>query len=365
MAPDRQTPATNDNAAVDVPAMMAKALKYFPQRQDFRWAASDAREGATPPYTSMLFPFGGFAALRNGWGRGDNMLYFDFGPIGYMHAHQDKLNVILWAHGRQILFDSGRSNYDEFPRYQHYAMDTYSHNTVLVDDRPQRRAPGRPNPDQTPYKQLTDFQSELTPQYDYVAGVYDGKYGKPHSDPDAYEKGSDFADDNVEPATHHRRVIFYKPDVFVIADTLIARDQQSHTYDTRWQLDSTEVTLASDGQTAFTADADQPNLEVIPLLTAGLTVKKTTAQKEPHLLGWKFWSKPLPATTLQHLKSGPDTVQFATLLLPLKPGQTSLVQSAKAAGPSSFEFTLRDGRHFRLEIPPDPAKKITLTPMTP
>ena len=46
------------------------------------------------------------SSMRSGWETNANYLMCDAGPVGYRHAHQDKLNLVVWAYGRQILFDS-------------------------------------------------------------------------------------------------------------------------------------------------------------------------------------------------------------------------------------------------------------------
>ena len=125
----------------------------------------EAVEGQKPDFTSVALPYAGYAAMRSGWERDANMLYFDFGPVGYRHAHQDKLQVMIWAYGRQVLFDPGRINYLE-TRHQNYCMDTFSHNTVLVDHRPQRRIwYEHPHPDDRPYPKVSDFEWESTPGF--------------------------------------------------------------------------------------------------------------------------------------------------------------------------------------------------------
>lgn len=361
MAPDRNAPPTNDNVPVSVPGIMQEALKYFPDRADFRWAATDGKEGKAPEYTSVLLPYAGFGAMRSGWGREDNMLYFDMGPVGYTHAHQDKLQVVIWAYGRHILFDPGRDNYSG-DAHSHYSMDTHSHNTVLVDNRPQRRRwHTDPSPKKMPYKPLPDLKWESTDQYDYAAGVYDEAYGLPGNTESYPYEGKQFNQGWGTPATHHRRVFFLKPDIFVVADTLISKDGKPHQYDVRWHLDSTKTGIAGDGFTVATADAGQPNLEIVPLMTEGLTIKTTSAQNSPEILGWRIPDKSYPATTLQHFKTGPGTVQFLTVLLPLRSGQKALHASAKPVGEGNWNVTLADGRELVIQCPSDPASRLDVT----
>jgi len=359
MAPDRTAPATNDNGPQNVPYMLRKALERFPDRDDFRWIVSDGKDGRKPDFTSIVLPYAGFAMMRSGWERDGHMLYFDFGPVGYRHAHQDKLEVMVWAYGRQILFDPGRVNYADTP-HQNYCMDTHSHNTVLVDHRPQRRIWYEdPHPDKRPYPKLKDFDWESTDRYDYASGVYDKAYGLPgESDAYPYKKGGNFKEGWEHPAIHHRRVFFLKPDVFLVADTMIAQDDRCHEYDVRWHLDSLQTRLGEDGYSVATSDGDMPNLEIVPLRTKGLTVKTTSAQDKPEILGWKITKESEPATTLQHIQSGSGTVQFLTLLLPLKSGQRTLFKKGHRESEESWKVQLDDGRELSITAPGTGSEKL-------
>lgn len=364
MAPDRTTPATNDNGPQNVVTILKRALERFPAREDFQWIVTDGQEGRKPDFTSIVLPYAGFAAMRSGWATDDNMLYFDFGPVGYRHAHQDKLEVILWAYGRQILFDPGRIIYEE-NRYNNYCLDTFCHNTALVDNRPQRRIWYKaPHPDNSPYKQLSDFNWKSTDEYDYASGIYDDAYGiAGESDAYPYKEGGNFKEGWTAPAVHHRRVLFIKPDVFLIADTLVAQDDQPHEYEVRWHLDSVETQLSEDGTSVRTTDTGVPNLELVALLDEGLKTNMVSAQDEPQILGWKVVGTPVPATTVQHIKSGPDTIQFLTLLLPLKAGQSDLLEKVRPLGDQMWEIGLKDGRDLKVLVPEDSAEPLSCFPV--
>ncbi|MAF12551.1 hypothetical protein CMK11_19055, partial [Candidatus Poribacteria bacterium] len=243
MTPDRDLPRFNDSWNTNVPRTMRQAAELFPVRAEFAWAANDGREGSAPGETSHLFPYAGYAAMRSGWERDANYLAFDFGTLGYGHVHQDKLNVVVWAYGRPMLFDGGGGNYESSP-YRRYDIDTFSHNTGLVDGQPQRRSTGDrwANVSQEPI----DARWESTPEFDFAAGVYDEGYGD--------------VDDRT--AAHVRRVLFVKPDLFVIADTFTPYDDASHTYQIRWHVDSTawREETRDDVSVRRTDDEGRPNL---------------------------------------------------------------------------------------------------------
>jgi len=327
---------------VNVPGVLARAVELYPERKDFRWAATEGREGAEPKQTSTLFPYAGHCIMRSSWGADANFLCLDAGPLGIAHIHQDKLSVTVWAYGREVLFDGGGGQY-EHSKWRSYDLGTFSHNTVIVDGLPQRRE-GKSRSRQ-PYlaTKPLDVRWQSTPAHDFAAGIYDEAYGR----------------SGHKPVTHHRRVLFVKPDLFVVADTLVPSDGKEHTVQARWHLIS-PVTTRDDGTKAVTTcDAGNPNLTVVPLLAAGVDVRTGSATEKPELLGWhshKTAGKPWhPATTVLHTRKGSGVQQLLTLLVPLRKGAGSPVESVRASGSTSAEATLSDGRRLRVEVDADPA----------
>ena len=353
-APDRTMPNYQDGGLVQVRERLQAAAERYPDRADFQWLATDGERGSPPAFTSTMLPYAGYFAMRSGWGRDANYLGFDAGPIGWKHCHSDKLNVVMWAHGRLIIFDPGVGAYDDEP-LANWARDTFAHNTVLVDNRPQRRRWSTPSPSQMPYQPVRDVRWQTTTVSDTAYGVYDDAYGlQGPSDPYPYWPDSNYRQGWVRPATHHRRIHFLKPDVFVVADTLISRDGRPHDYDLRWQLLTTHCQVRDDLRIATTTDEGQANVAIVPLLTEGIQVKAASAQMAPEIMGWKYYKQQEPATTLQHLKSGAGSVQFVTLLLPLRAGQTCPVRGVEVNG-GSAEVLLGDGRTLCVAADPDPS----------
>ena len=362
MSPDGYMPQFNDSAPCPSEEWIKNGAELFPHRLDFQWVASGGKEGAPPAETSHAFPYAGYFVMRSGWDEDANYLCFDAGPVGYRHAHQDKLNVVLYAFGREMLYDGGGGDYDE-SAWRRYAMDTFSHNTVLVDGRPQRRDWNSPNPRKLPYKPLTDTRWKTTKMYDFAAGTYDEHYGQP-SDSDPYPYGNpSFYKGWCKPAKHIRRVLFVKPDLFIIADTLTPNDEAEHTYQARWHLNTTATKLGKTTLAVVTTDKAKPNLVIVPLLTDGLKVLAVSAQTEPEILGWRVEhnDKRIPTTTVLHTLKGAGVRNFLTLLLPLKAGETNPVRKVLSTGITSVKVILDDGRRLLIVADADPAGGITFT----
>ncbi|EIP98319.1 Heparinase II/III-like protein [Opitutaceae bacterium TAV1] len=352
MTPDRSLPELNDSWPVNVRASLRGAREFFPQRDDFRWIATDGREGRPPSpdnLASHALPYAGYFVMRSGWGTDANYLLFDAGPLGYGHVHQDKLNLVLWTWGRELLFDGGGGSYER-SRWRSYGVDTFSHNTVLVDGKPQRR-PTR-NREANVSRVPLDAGWESTPAHDYARGVYSDGYGN--------------ETDRI--ATHVRRVYFHKPDVFVVADTLSPADAAEHTYQARWHLLTTKTRRDAGAGAVVTADAGQPNLAIVPLLADGLDVAAVSGQTEPELLGWDVRKdtvpQNVPATTVTHTRRGSSRQSFLTLLLPLRadagPGNP-IIKTIEPAGGAAVRVTLADGRILSLASGADPDTPVTVS----
>ena len=101
------------------------------------WAASHGKLGEAPP-TATALHYAGFYAMRSGWKPNDLYLFFRGGPTGIAHAEEDMLQVVLKAWNTSLLLEPGKYAYDQ-SEWRRYAINTPSHNTVIVDGKWQHR----------------------------------------------------------------------------------------------------------------------------------------------------------------------------------------------------------------------------------
>jgi hypothetical protein len=345
LCPDGSTPRVNDTPNTqDASSILAIGSNLFPEREDYRWAASGRKEGSPPRDVSHGFPYAGYCVMRSSWESDANMLCFDAGPTGIAHIHQDKLNVMLWSYGREILLDTGGGPY-ESSKWRKYGLDTHSHNTILVDDLPQKRQAF------ASFDPLDDVAWRSLDDFDYASGVYDDLYG------------------DSRPATHSRRVLFVKPDIFLVVDTLMPSGDGEHTYQARWHFKEPNVVLSSDQTTAVSTDEGLPNLAVVPLMTDDLSVELISAQEDPELMGWwirkRVDVKALPAATVCHNVAGRGTQHLMTLLMPLRKDIGNPVVEITSLGDYSKEVRLSDRRRLVCEFDPHPDRHLKLTELLP
>ena len=351
--PNRATPPVNDSGRNDVKARLQEGYAHFTNRLDFLWLATGGAQGAPPAQTSFTFPYGGFSLLRSGWETNANCAVFDAGALGQSgHRHEDKLALQLWCFGREILFDHGAGNY-ETSLWRTYSMSSYGHNTVVVDGLDQEGGDGNstlPDPDYVPTSALP-MRWESDAAHDFAAGTYNRGY----------------SNYTFRPAAQTRRVLFAKPDLYLVADTLApAAAGVSHTYEARWNLLPTNTVVDAATKVVTTCDAGAANLAIVPCLAAGLAVSNFVARETDVLsqvMGWKVLSGTtthVPCTTVTHTRSGAGTNQFLTLFIPLAPGASNPVAQVTATGATSADVLLRDGRTLRVSADPSPSRGLRL-----
>ena len=155
--PNGQFPAMNDSDESYISSFDAHFQWAWNTYRDPRFAQAYARgdrqrlsqlPGAaeidpTPPEpTSKTLTGVGVAVLRRGRGANAACAMLDFGQHGDGHGHFDKLNLVLFADGREWLLDPGRLTYSH-PEYKTWVKETVAHNTVTLHGQSQRATTGR------------------------------------------------------------------------------------------------------------------------------------------------------------------------------------------------------------------------------
>jgi len=84
----------------------------------------------------------GLAILRRGQGADSVCVMLDHGPHGGSHGHFDKLNIVLYAGGREWLLDPGRLTYSH-KEYKTWVKHTAAHNTVTLGGTSQQPTTGK------------------------------------------------------------------------------------------------------------------------------------------------------------------------------------------------------------------------------
>lgn len=250
--------------------------------------------------------------MRTGWGREDLYCFFEAGPFGYGHQHEDKLGFVLNAYGSSLVIDTGVYTYDA-SEWRRYVLGPYAHNTVFVDGKGQNR---RGEPRETYVNKQPETNPWLSTEgLDYVAGIYNEGFGS----------------QKERLATHRREIIFVKPDYWLIVDTLTPADEQPHHYTAYFHLRPPEARIVEGTKNIVTDNGDKANLAILPIRLdkAGpqaLEARVIKGQKEPFLLGWTLKSglecEPIPVATFAWQATGAS--QIAYVFYPLRPQDKEL-----------------------------------------
>lgn len=161
--PDGTFPAINDGdrgSLANCKAMFEWAWKRYQDpifAQGVAWGDAkklaellgpDAKPAYLPSVISEDLKDAGIAVLRAGPATAKEGVcaVLDYGPHGGsyagLHGHFDKLNLTLFAGGREWLIDSGRISYAN-PIYKTWVKETIAHNTVTLGGKSQAPTTGK------------------------------------------------------------------------------------------------------------------------------------------------------------------------------------------------------------------------------
>jgi hypothetical protein len=155
--PNGQYPAMNDSDLSSFRNFSAAFLWAWETYREPRFAQAHAAgnlqklrdllgpEASLEPFLetkSLILPDAGLAILRQGAGKDATCAMMDFGPHGGSHGHFDKLNLVLFANGREWLLDPGRLTYSH-KEYHTWVKQTAAHNTVTLGGRSQEETTGK------------------------------------------------------------------------------------------------------------------------------------------------------------------------------------------------------------------------------
>jgi uncharacterized heparinase superfamily protein len=250
-----------------------------------------------PSPASKIFPSGGYAVMRSGWGPEALQLIVDVGPLGCpisaAHGHADLLNLECAAFGESWIADRGTGGYTTDPAWRRYFRTTAAHSTVTVDGLSQAEPTG-------------PFSWRSRPSARLRAWSSDSKVDFVDADHDAYCRLAD-------PVLHRRRVVFVKPRYWVVVDDLLGA--AVHDIELRFQL-TARPTLRPD-HAAF-AGRNGSGLWVMPHSATPLVALVREGSDMP-LDGWqsRAYGQREPAPVLIYRVRARLPVRVATVLYPV------------------------------------------------
>ena len=355
--PDRKVPPLNDSNEVDLRREMEGALKMFPGREDFRWFATAGRAGRAPDYLSYAFPYAGAAVFRSSWATNAVWGYMDCSPFGRGHQHEDKLNVLISAYGKNMVVEPGNYAYDA-SEMRKYVISTRAHNTIMVDGREQfaRRKYKWHDGD---IAKKADFGWFASPEVDAASASFTAGYGFSADVTSAYFHTQGEAVPPNDMTVHTRTLVFFKAvpglaPFFVVVDRLEAPEARERTYESPWHLETCDLEVDGAG---FVADFGGDVGLFAAFSDKGARIVDMKGSKSPYQ-GWMPISppgphehRPIPTPVLKGRFSG--SKRIAGVLYPYSGGASRVVgvRASPDVREKSITLLLSDGKELELKEP--------------
>ncbi|MGQ9808108.1 MAG: heparinase II/III family protein [Armatimonadota bacterium] len=294
LKPDGQIPTYGDTDCEDFRPGIQKwqgwrngeamtGAKLF-NRKDLLFIATAGREGERPAEDSYCFPDTGHYILRSGWGgpggtgfEDERWLFLRAGRFG-SHGHDDLNMVTLYAYGRPLLIDPGRTEYGTELMFE--LTRNRSHNVLLVDDLMM----------QHPAPRLNAWVT--SPVIDFVDNSYAELY----------------------PGVEHRRaVVFVRPDYYVLFDG--ASGDKEHNYGLNFWLTPPDAAIDPARGTVRSTTPDAANV-----LVQSADAGKIRLASRKGTLDLRGIRDDIPVVTFW--RDGVKAARFATILYPFPAGKT-------------------------------------------
>ncbi len=308
--------------------IIAGAKKFH--HPDWEYIATNGKSGVKPRTgPSWFFPWAGQLISRSGFDVDAQWSFFDIGPWGSGHQHNDKLHISISAFGRDLLVDAGRFAYtgEVAEKFRFYAKGTQGHNSVLIDGKGQE-------PDiLVADKPLGESHFKITPEFDYAWNSFDKYF-------------------DLENVKHMRSLFYVRGEFWVVVDNL--ETDSPRKIETLWHWHpECEVYQKSGGITS--TNNERGNLEIIPVGKSDWKVDIVKGQEKPEIQGWyspeynKFESN---VATIYSTQIVADAT-FVWLLIPSEtevPDFTAKVVS-KNESEINLEVTNPDKGEWEIVIP--------------
>lgn len=290
--PSGYRPLNNDGDWGSDRDFILEAAKKF-NRPGWEYIATNGASGTKPADgPSYCYPWAGHLVSRSGFDSDAQWSFFDIGPWGSGHQHNDKLHISIAAYGKDLLVDAGRFAYTGAvaDKFREYARGTQGHNILLIDHKGQTAGPA------LAIQPLSDSSFKISPAFDYGSGSF-----------------SHFA--NIAgAATHTRAVLYVRGKFWVVADRIVSDRPRTIEVLWHWHPDNRVV---REGPVTKTINK-RGNLAVIPVGRQSFDITLVKGQEEPEIQGWysREYNIYEPNTAVVYKTSIDNAATLVWLLLP-------------------------------------------------
>lgn len=230
-------------------------------KSDWAYIASNGKMGSKPSDgPSYFYPWAGQLISRSGYGAQAHWSFFDVGPWGSGHQHNDKLHLSVSAYGRDLLVDAGRFAYtgETADKFRPYAKGSEGHNLLLIDGHGQKPGPT------LAASPLSDNYFKLHKDFDYASNSM-----------------SNFID--LEGKAEHARTLFYvRGEFWVVVDQI--KTDRPRQIEALWHWHPTCLVVKEN--TTVKTQNQSGNLALIPISTQKFDITFIKGQEKPTIQGW-------------------------------------------------------------------------------
>ena len=314
--PDGYRILNNDgDRGSDVELIMDGAERY--NHPEWNYIVTNGREGTKPgDGPSYFYPWAGHVISRSGFNADAHWSFFDIGPWGSGHQHNDKLHISVAAFGRDLLVDAGRFAYRGAvaEKFRPYARGTQGHNILLVDGKGQ--APGP----RLAEKPLSEKHCTITENYDHAWGKFDN-----------------FSE--LEGECEHMRQLFYvRGDMWVVIDRISS--DRPRKIEALWHFHP-DCDVKQNNEIVSTNNK-RGNLQIIPVGNQNWEINFVKGQEEPEIQGWysEEYNKYEPNIATIYTTNVEGDSEFIWVLFP----------SEKVANDIQAEIISKDENQMELKV---------------
>jgi len=291
------------------------------------WDAFESLSAQLPVELGRSYYESGCFVQRSGWNDNDTQMIFDCGGLGMQsggHGHADALSFTLFSQGREILIDPATSVYNAAPEWRRFFRSTQAHNTVVVDGHNQAQPGGTFS-----WKRKTNARVRGTitiPDFEYADGEHDG-----------YRTLRD-------EITHRRRVIYIRPNYWIVLDELHGRGE--HDFDFLYHFaPDTDLLIFGDerkGEIDCRATVKDAGLQLFMYGSGPIQAEAVCGQTNP-IQGWAScrYGERHPSPVLRASMRRAAQALMMTLLVPGKEPTQSRRFNANTS--QAIAAVIRDG----------------------